>query len=58
MSMREWVKEKVVGISPELSIHDFRMVQGPSHTNLIFDVLAPQGFARAICSCRRKSKNG
>lgn len=45
LSMREWVKEKVVGISPELSIHDFRMVQGPSHTNLIFDVLAPQGFA-------------
>lgn len=26
---REWVKELVRSISPELSIHDFRMVQGP-----------------------------
>ena len=36
---REWVKELVRSISPELSIHDFRMVQGPSHTNLIFDTV-------------------
>lgn len=28
-------------INSELSIHDFRMVDGPSHTNLIFDVLCP-----------------
>ena len=28
----------------ELSIHDFRMVTGESHTNLIFDVLAPFNF--------------
>ena len=25
------------------SIHDFRMVQGPTHTNLIFDVVVPYG---------------
>lgn len=31
-------------ISPELSIHDFRMVNGPQHTNLIFDVLCPSQF--------------
>lgn len=31
-------------ISPELSVHDFRMVPGPTHTNLIFDVLAPMDF--------------
>ena len=24
-----------------LSIHDFRVVEGPSHTNLIFDVACP-----------------
>ncbi len=30
-------------IMPQLSIHDFRMVQGPTHTNLIFDVLVPYG---------------
>lgn len=28
-------------ISPDLSIHDFRIVQGPTHTNLIFDVAVP-----------------
>ena len=28
-------------ISPELSLHDFRVVPGPTHTNLIFDVVIP-----------------
>lgn len=31
-------------ISPELTVHDFRMVPGPTHTNLIFDTLAPVNF--------------
>ena len=25
-------------IDPAITIHDFRMVKGPTHTNLIFDV--------------------
>ena len=29
---------------PGISIHDFRMVQGPTHTNLIFDAVVPYGF--------------
>ncbi len=41
---RDKVKEIVKGIGEELSIHDFRMVPGPSHTNLIFDVVIPFGF--------------
>ena len=28
-------------IDKSLSVHDFRMVQGPTHTNLIFDVVVP-----------------
>ncbi len=28
----------------EVSIHDFRMVEGPTHTNVIFDVVIPHGF--------------
>lgn len=28
----------------QVSIHDFRMVQGPTHTNLIFDVCVPFDF--------------
>lgn len=31
-------------LSEELSVHDFRMVPGPTHTNLIFDVLAPVDY--------------
>ncbi|MBQ7797457.1 MAG: cation transporter [Lachnospiraceae bacterium] len=30
---------------PGVSIHDFRMVQGPTHTNLIFDAVVPYGFS-------------
>ncbi len=36
---REKVKGIVRSISPKLSIHDFRMVPGDTHTNLIFDVV-------------------
>ena len=31
----------IKGVDTRLSLHDFRMVDGPSHTNLIFDVVAP-----------------
>lgn len=31
-------------IDPSLAIHDFRMVEGPTHTNLIFDVVVPHRF--------------
>ncbi len=31
-------------ISPEISVHDFRMVPGTTHTNLIFDAVAPVDF--------------
>ena len=42
------LKKTTVGIvseiSEELSIHDFRVVDGPTHTNLVFDVVVPHGF--------------
>ncbi len=38
---REFVVKTVKSVNPKLSIHDFRMVSGPSHTNLIFDLLIP-----------------
>lgn len=41
---REMVAEKVRQIDPRLTIHDFRMVKGEDHTNLIFDVVVPVGF--------------
>jgi len=39
--MRTYLKEMIPTIDPELSIHDFRMVKGSTHTNLIFDCLVP-----------------
>lgn len=36
------VVERILsGIDPRLSVHDFRMVRGGAHTNLIFDVALP-----------------
>lgn len=39
--MRELVGKEIKEISPELAMHDFRMVRGPGHTNLIFDLVIP-----------------
>ena len=43
-SMRARVEQAVHGVDPALSIHDFRMVVSPTHTNLIFDVCVPHRF--------------
>ncbi len=42
--LKEMTDNIVKNINPELSIHDFRVVDGPMHTNLIFDVVIPYGF--------------
>lgn len=47
MGLRKEVEQLVNEIDEKLSIHDFRMVEGPSHTNLIFDVVVPQGYKKA-----------
>jgi cation diffusion facilitator family transporter len=39
--LRIIVEDIVTSINIEYSIHDFRIVSGPTHTNLIFDVLIP-----------------
>ncbi len=38
---RERVAEVVKGLDERATIHDFRMVTGPTHTNVIFDVVVP-----------------
>lgn len=44
MDMRGRIKQRVKELDPAFDIHDFRMVHGPTHTNLIFDVVIPQGY--------------
>lgn len=39
--MRDYMNQMIVTIHSDLSIHDFRMVSGTTHTNLIFDCLVP-----------------
>ena len=39
--MRGEVAKLVAEIHEEITIHDFRMVTGPTHTNLIFDAVVP-----------------
>ena len=45
------LKEVVAGIireiSPDISMHDFRVVWGTTHSNLIFDVVVPYRFRMA-----------
>ncbi|MCM1025750.1 MAG: cation diffusion facilitator family transporter [Roseburia sp.] len=42
--LKRLVQSYLDEISPSLSMHDFRIVPGPSHTNLIFDVVTPYDF--------------
>ena len=41
---RHRVQTLVHCIDDAIDIHDFRMVSGPTHTNLIFDAVVPFGF--------------
>ncbi len=50
--LRKMTQDAVERIDERLSIHDFRVVEGPSHTNLIFDTLLPSDMKchdREIC---------
>lgn len=38
---RALVEQEIRSIDESLSLHDFRMVRGPGHTNLIFDLVIP-----------------
>ena len=61
--MRQTVAELVVQVDEQISIHDFRMVVGPTHTNLIFDAVLPFGNKKSnyqieqeICALVRQMK--
>ena len=45
LALKEQCKTIVKNIGDSLSLHDFRVVLGESHTNLIFDVVIPYEFA-------------
>lgn len=41
MELKQMALQVLAKIDDSLSLHDFRIVKGPTHTNLIFDVVAP-----------------
>ena len=41
--LRRQVADLARVVEPEMTIHDFRVVRGPTHTNVIFDAVVPVG---------------
>ena len=46
--LRELVTETINKIDNILSIHDFRVVFGPTHTNILFDIVIPYKFKMSL----------
>lgn len=44
LELKKVVTQIVKEVDPVLSMHDFRVVNGPTHTNLIFDIVVPYDF--------------
>lgn len=53
-ALRETVRGFAAEIDPAITIHDFRMVSGPTHTNLIFDAVVPYKFRLSDEEVRRQ----
>ena len=56
-SLKGKVLDAVKSINPEYKIHDFRIVSGPTHTNLVFDVLLPAQDKNDIEELRKAISN-
>lgn len=53
-SLLETVRGFAADIDAVITIHDFRMVTGPTHTNLIFDAVVPYQFHLSDDEVRRR----
>lgn len=43
--LRNWIEAKAESIAPGVTVHDVRRVPGPTHTNVIFDMVRPADCA-------------
>jgi len=56
-SLRRTVARRMAELfGPESSIHDFRMVEGHTHTNVIFDILIPRGYKHSESTVAEMAK--
>lgn len=51
---KDLVLKVIKEMNPKYSIHDFRIVKGPSHTNLVFDLLLPVDDDREHSNIRKE----
>lgn len=54
IELKAKVKKIILEINQEYDIHDFRIVSGPTHTNIVFDVLLPANDDSDIEQLRKK----
>lgn len=47
------VSEVLCELNPEYSIHDFRVVKGKTHTNIVFDMVIPYGLKKSDREIRK-----
>ncbi len=52
--VKKQVEEAIIKLIESASIHDFRMVQGPTHTNVIFDVVVPYSVKESEADIKKK----
>ena len=57
-ALREQVREVLRGLSPEITMHDFRVVWGKTHSNVLFDVCVPFGFRYTDAALLDEIANG
>ena len=55
--LREIAKQGVKSVNEEITIHDFRVVTGTTHTNLIFDIVLPFESELSPADAKRKIEN-
>ena len=46
MELRELSEAIIKGMDERFMLHDFRIVEGPTHTNIIFDMVVPYKYGR------------
>ena len=42
--LRQTLSDLLKNFYPEIRFHDFRVVKGPTHTNIIFDIVVPFAY--------------
>lgn len=56
-SLHSMAVEVIKEIDSRLTLHDFRVVDGPTHTNIIFDLVIPYGFKMSNKELEETVKN-